>query len=162
MLFYEDFIKSISLKNNIEMKEIEKFSVEAKRIVSGAGIGIPLILAGLFQSYLATIENVKVMPGVFALVFLFLGIKQLRTTFSYKVIVDTEKNILTGEKLVLSLNDIDSCTLEEKKIGKNLQVDLNIITVDRKQIIIPLYMKNKERFVLVMRSLLNDKFFIKK
>ena len=162
MLFYEDFIKSISLKNNIEMKEIEKFSVEAKRIVSGAGIGIPLILAGLFQSYLATIENVKVMPGVFALVFLFLGIKQLRTTFSYKVIVDTEKKILTGEKLVLSLNDIDSCTLEEKKIGKNLQVVLNIITVDRKQIIIPLYMKNKERFVLVMRLLLNEKFFIKK
>ena len=162
MLFYEDFIKSISLKNNIEMKEIEKFSVEAKRIVSGAGIGIPLILAGLFQSYLATIENVKVMPGVFALVFLFLGIKQLRTTFSYKVIVDTENKILTGEKLVLSLNDIDSCTLEEKKIGKNLQVVLNIITVDRKQIIIPLYMKNKERFVLVMRSLLNEKFFIKK
>ena len=162
MLFYEDFIKSISLKNNIEMKEIEKFSVEAKRIVSGAGIGIPLILAGLFQSYLATIENVKVMPGVVALVFLFLGIKQLRTTFAYKVIVDTEKKILTGEKLVLSLNDIDSCTLEEKKIGKNLQVVLNIITVDRKQIIIPLYMKNKERFVLVMRSLLNEKFFIKK
>ncbi|BBA50705.1 hypothetical protein FV113G1_10530 [Fusobacterium varium] len=162
MLFYEDFIKSISSKNNIEMKKIEKFSVEAKRIVSGAGIGIPLILAGLFQSYLATIENIKVMPGVFALVFLFLGIKQLRTTFSYKVIVDTEKKILTGEKLVLSLNDIDSCTLEEKKIGKNLQVVLNIITVDRKQIIIPLYMKNKERFVLVMRSLLNKKFFIKK
>ncbi|MDU1911483.1 hypothetical protein [Fusobacterium sp.] len=162
MLFYEDFIKSINSKSNIEMKKIEKFSVEAKKIVSGAGIGIPLILAGFFQGYLAVNENVKVMPGVFALVFLFLGIKQLRTTFSYKVIIDTEKKILIGEKLVLSLADIDSCTLEEKKIGKNLQVVLDIITVDRKQIIIPLYMKNKERFVLIMRLLLDTKFFIKK
>lgn len=162
MLFYEDFIKAISSKNNIEMKGIEKFSVEAKRIISGTGIGIPLILAGLFQGYLATIENIKVIPIVFALAFLFLGIKQLKTTFSYKVVVDTEKKILTGEKLTVSLADIESCTLEEKKIGKNLQVVLDIITVDRKQIIIPLYMKNKERFVLVMRSLLNEKFFIKK
>ncbi len=162
MLFYEDFIKSINSKNNIEMKKIEKFSVEAKRIISGAGIGIPLILAGFFQGYLATIDSIKVMPGVFALVFLFLGLKQLKTTFSYKVIVDTEKKVLTGEKLILSLADVDTCTLEEKKIGKNLQVVLDIITLDRKQIIIPLYMKNKERFVLVMRSLLNEKFFIKK
>lgn len=162
MLFYEDFIKSINSKNNIEMKKIEKFSVEAKRIISGAGIGIPLILAGFFQGYLATIESIKVMPGVFALVFLFLGLKQLKTTFSYKVVVDTEKKVLTGEKLILSLTNVDTCTLEEKKIGKNLQVVLDIITLDRKQIIIPLYMKNKERFVLVMRSLLNEKFFIKK
>ena len=62
----------------------------------------------------------------------------------------------------MSLADIESCTLEERKIGKNLQVVLDIITLDRKQIIIPLYMKNKERFVLVMRLLLNEKFFIKK
>lgn len=162
MLFYEDFVKSINAKNNIEMKGIEKFSLEVKRIVSGAGIGIPLILAGLFQGYLASVENVKVMPVVFALVFLFLGIKQLKTTFSYKVAVDTEKKILIGEKLKLSLDNIESCTLAETKIGKNLQVVLDIITLDRKQIIIPLYMKNKERFVLVMRSLLNEKFFIKK
>ena len=111
---------------------------------------------------MATIEKVKVIPGVFAIVFLFLGLKQLKTTFSYKIIVDTEKKILNGEKIILSLADIESCTLEERKIGKNLQVVLDIITLDRKQIIIPLYMKNKERFVLVMRLLLNEKFFIKK
>ena len=46
MLFYEDFIKSINSKNNVEMKKIEKFSLEMKRIISGAGIGIPLVLAG--------------------------------------------------------------------------------------------------------------------
>ena len=161
MLFYEDFIKSINSKNNVEMKKIEKFSLEIKRIISGAGIGIPLVLAGLFQGYMATIEKVKVIPGVFAIVFLFLGLKQLKTTFSYKIIVDTEKKILNGEKIILSLADIESCTLEERKIGKNLQVVLDIITLDRKQIIIPLYMKNKERFVLVMRLLLNEKFFIK-
>ncbi|MHD0315067.1 hypothetical protein [Fusobacterium varium] len=162
MLFYEDFIKSINSKNNVEMKKIEKFSLEIKRIISGAGIGIPLVLAGLFQGYMATIEKVKVIPGVFAIVFLFLGLKQLKTTFSYKIIVDTEKKILNGEKIILSLADIESCTLEERKIGKNLQVVLDIITLDRKQIIIPLYMKNKEIFVLVMRLLLNEKFFIKK
>ena len=162
MLFYEDFVKSINSKSNIEMKGIEKFPVEIKRIVSGVGIGIPLILAGLFQGYLAIIENVKVIPIVFAVAFLFLGIRQLKNTFSYKVAVDTEKRILIGEKLVQPLADIESCTLTERKIGKNLQVVLDIITLDRKQIIIPLYMKNKERFVLVIRSLLEEKFFIKK
>lgn len=100
----------------------------------------------------------KVIPIVFAVAFLFLGIRQLKNTFSYKVAVDTEKRILIGEKLVQPLADIESCTLTERKIGKNLQVVLDIITLDRKQIIIPLYMKNKERFVLVMRSLLEEKF----
>ena len=36
MLFYEDFIKSINSKNNVEMKKIEKFSLEMKRLFSGA------------------------------------------------------------------------------------------------------------------------------
>ena len=33
MLFYEDFVKSVNAKNNIEMKGIEKFSLEVKKIV---------------------------------------------------------------------------------------------------------------------------------
>ena len=162
MLFYEDFVKSINSKNNIDMKEKEKFSLEIKRLVSGMGIGIPLILAGLFQGYLATVEKVRVIPGVFAICFLFLGIKQLKTALSYKISIDTEKKILTGEKLVLPMDKIESCTLEERKMGKSLQVILDIITIEREQIIVPLYMNNKEKFVLVMKSLLNEKFFIKK
>lgn len=163
MLFYEDFVKKIESEKNIEVKNMEKFSVELKRLVGGLGIGIPLLLAGIYQGYMATRgEDVKVFSTVFALIFLFLGLKQLKTTLMYKINVDTVKKILAGEKLVLDLNVVESCTLKEAKMGKNLQVILDIITTNKRQIIIPLYMKNKERFVLVMKTLLNEKFFIKK
>lgn len=163
MLFYEDFVKKIESEKNIEVKNMEKFSVELKRLVGGLGIGIPLLLAGIYQGYMATLgDDVKVFSTVFALIFLFLGLKQLKTTLMYKINVDTVKKILAGEKLVLDLNVVESCTLKEAKMGKNLQVILDIITTNKRQIIIPLYMKNKERFVLVMKTLLNEKFFIKK
>ena len=86
----------------------------------------------------------------------------MKTTLFYRISVDTETKTLVGEKLVLDLNVVESCTLKEAKLGKNLQVILDIITTNRRQIIIPLYMKNKERFVLVMKEILKEKFFIKK
>lgn len=162
MLFYEDFVKKIENADKIQLKKIEKFSVEMKKLISGLGIGIPLILIGLLQGYLHKGEGLKPIPCILALVFIFLGLKQLKTTLLYKISINTENKTLIGEKLVLDLSVVESCTLKEAKLGKNLQVILDIITTNRRQIIIPLYMKNKERFVLVIKEILAEKFFIKK
>ena len=162
MLFYEDFVKKIDSTDKIQLKKIENFSVEIKKLVSGLGIGVPLILIGLLQAYLSKGDELKILPSILALIFIFLGLKQLKTTLFYRISVDTENKTLVGEKLVLDLNVVESCTLKEAKLGKNLQVILDIITTNRRQIIIPLYMKYKERFVLVMKEILKEKFFIKK
>ena len=162
MLFYEDFVKKIDSTDKIQLKKFENFSVEVKKLVSGLGIGVPLILIGLLQAYLSKGTELRILPSILALVFIFLGLKQLKTTLFYRISIDTETKTLVGEKLVLDLTVVESCTLKEAKLGKNLQVILDIITTNRRQIIIPLYMKNKERFVLVMKEILKEKFFIKK
>ena len=64
--------------------------------------------------------------------------------------------------VTLNLDEIESCTLKEGRVGKNLEPLLDIITLDKKQYIIPLYMNNKLKFVYCIKSILKDKFIIKK
>ena len=50
MLFYEDFVKKIDSTDKIQLKKFENFSVEVKKLVSGLGIGVPLILIRITSS----------------------------------------------------------------------------------------------------------------
>lgn len=160
MIFYEDFVKKVE-EAKIELQEIESFSPETKKLVSGLGVGIPLILVSLFQLYMAKLDGSIVRVG-FGLIFLYIGFKQLKTTLSYKVKVDTKNKKLTVVKMELDLAQVESCTLREGKVGKNLESIIDIITTDKRQFLIPLYMNRKIRFVYSLKSLLGEKFTIKK
>ena len=48
------------------------------------------------------------------------------------------------------------------KVGKNIAAVIDMITQDRKQIIVPLFMNKQERFVLLVKDILKEKFSIKK
>ena len=48
------------------------------------------------------------------------------------------------------------------KVGKNIAAVIDMITRDRKQIIVPLFMNKQERFVLLVKDILKEKFSIKK
>ena len=46
------------------------------------------------------------------------------------------------------------------KFGKKIITVIDMITKDKKQVIIPLYMNRIERFILLVKSILGDKFQI--
>ena len=48
------------------------------------------------------------------------------------------------------------------KLGKKVLTVIDMITNDRKQIVIPLFMAKQERFVLLLKEILADRFSIKK
>ena len=160
MVFYEEFIKSIG-ESKFQVQDIEIFSPEIKKLVSGLGVGIPLILISLFQLYMAKLDSSMVRIS-FGVIFLYIGFRQIKTILSYKVKVDSLNKKLTVMKMELDLTQVESCTLKEGRVGKNLEVLLDIITLDKKQFIVPLYMNKKVRFVYCIKNILGEKFLIKK
>ena len=160
MIFYDDFLKKLE-STNYNLQDVEKFSAEGKKLVVGLGVGIPLLLIALFQIYMAKFDESIVRIG-FGVIFLYIGFKQLKTVFSYKIKIDIKNKKMFFINVTLNLDEIESCTLKEGRVGKNLEPLLDIITLDKKQYIIPLYMNNKLKFVYCIKSILKDKFIIKK
>lgn len=160
MIFYDDFLKKLE-STNYNLQDVEKFSAEGKKLVVGLGVGIPLLLIALFQIYMAKFDESIVRIG-FGVIFLYIGFKQLKTVFSYKIKIDVKNRKMFFINVTLNLDEIESCTLKEGRVGKNLEPLLDIITLDKKQYIIPLYMNNKLKFVYCIKSILKDKFIIKK
>ncbi len=160
MIFYDNFLKKLE-STNYNLQDVEKFSAEGKKLVVGLGVGIPLLLIALFQIYMAKFDESIVRIG-FGVIFLYIGFKQLKTVFSYKIKIDIKNRKMFFINVTLNLDEIESCTLKEGRVGKNLEPLLDIITLDKKQYIIPLYMNNKLKFVYCIKSILKDKFIIKK
>lgn len=160
MVFYEDFLKKIK-EANFNINRIEIFYPEIKKLVIGFGVGLPLILMGIFQAYMSKVDG-SYIHIIFGLIFIFMGLRQLKTTLSYKIKIDTENKKINFMKVEIDLSEIESCTLKEGRVGKRLETILDLITKDKKQFIIPLYMNKKVRFVYVLKQLLGEKFIIKK
>ncbi|MBF1197019.1 MAG: hypothetical protein HXM15_06110, partial [Fusobacterium periodonticum] len=57
---------------------------------------------------------------------------------------------------------VESGTLKEMKLGKKVLPVIDMITKDRKQVIIPLYMNKQERFILLVKEILAERFSIEK
>ena len=93
---------------------------------------------------------------------LFLGFKHLKNIFKYKIILDCENKKILGQGLNLSFDEIDTCTMKEGVVGKGnrLQVIIRIVTIDKREIIIPLIMGNKIDFICTLKDELKGKFSI--
>ena len=66
------------------------------------------------------------------------------------------------KNLNLNFDDVESGTLKEMKLGKKVVTVIDIITNDKKQIIIPLFMAKQIRFILLIKEILAERFSIKK
>lgn len=161
MLFYEDLVRKIEEEKIKNIKKIEKFGLNGTRNLVGYGIAIPLILIGLFEIYSYTIYH-KWYLLLIGIIFLGIGLKQFKTVFTYSYIIDTETKILKFRKLDLQLDNVQSGTLKEMKLGKRVVPVIDMITNDKKQVIIPLYMAKQERFILLIKEILAERFSIKK
>ena len=65
-------------------------------------------------------------------------------------------------QLNLKFDNIQSGTLKEMKLGKRVVTVIDMITNDRKQIVIPLFMAKQVRFILLIKEILTERFSIKK
>ena len=160
MLFYDEFFKKLD-EEKFQIDEIEKFSPEIKKVVVGLGVSLPLIIIAMAQLYMAKVDG-NMVRVAFAIAFIFMGVKQLKTTFSYKIQIDTKNKKMKFMNVDIDLMRVESCTLKEGRVGKKLEAVLDIITFDKQQYIIPLYMNKKLKFVWIMREILKGVFIIKK
>lgn len=160
MLFYEDFLKKLESANfNIGDREV--FNVEIKKMISALGVGIALITIGIFQIYMSYLRQGNLGKGIFGAVLLFFAYRQFRVIFIYRMTIDCINKVLKSNKAVINLNEVESCTLKEAKVGKHIETVVDIITDDKKQFIIPFYMNKKIKFAYVLKKLLGNKFIIK-
>ena len=161
MLFYEDLVRKIEEEKIENIEKIEKFKLNGTKSLVGYGIAIPLILIGLFEIYSYTIYHKWYLLLIGAL-FFALGLKQVKTVFTYSIKVDTEAKNIKFKNLNLNFDDVESGTLKEMKLGKKVLLVIDMITKDRKQFIIPLYMNKQERFILLVKEILAERFSIEK
>ena len=161
MLFYEVLVKKIEMGKIEDIKKIEKFGLNKARNILGYGIAIPLILFGLFEVYLYTIHH-KWYLLLIGAPFFAIGLKQVKTVFTYSIKVDTEAKNIKFKNLNLNFDDVESGTLKEMKLGKRVVTVIDMITNDRKQIVIPLFMAKQVRFILLIKEILAERFSIKK
>ncbi len=161
MLFFDEFVKKIE-KKDMALVGRYSFGLEFKKKVTWLATGIPLLLMGLFQAYTGYEMGNKPAYYIFAVVLAGLGIYHFKMAFSYRVIIDFDKGTLKNDKLNLKLEEIDTAVLKRMVApgSKKLQACIDVITVDRKEIIIPLIMGKKADFAALLRKHLQGKFSV--
>ena len=161
MIFFDGFIKKIE-KKEVNLVGRHSFSLELSKKMTWLGTGIPLLLMGFFQGYTGYAMGMKVAYFIFAIVLIGLALYHFKMAFSYKLVIDFEKGTLKNDKLDLRLEEIDTATLKRMVApgSKKLQACIDIITVDRKEIIIPLIMSKKVEFVAILRKHLQRNFSV--
>ena len=162
MLFYEDLVRKIEEEKIENVEKIEKFKLNGTKSLVGYGIAIPLILIGLFEIYSYTIYH-KWYLLLIGVIFLGIGLKQFKNVLTYSsYIVDSDAKTLKFGKLNLQFDNVQTGTLKEMKLGKKVVTVIDIITNDKKQIVIPLFMAKQIRFILLIKEILAERFAIKK
>ncbi|PGH22078.1 hypothetical protein RN96_02555 [Fusobacterium polymorphum] len=161
MLFYEDLVRKIEEEKIENIEKIEKFKLNGAKSLVGYGIAIPLILIGLFEIYSYTIYH-KWYLLLIGIIFLGIGLKQFKNVLMYSYVVDSHAKTLKFGKLNLQFDNVQTGTLKEMKLGKKVVTVIDIITNDKKQIVIPLFMAKQIRFILLIKEILAERFAIKK
>ena len=162
MFFYEDFIKKID--GTAEGKGVEKFTLDTKKTVVWLGTGIPFFIAGMLELYISYDKNFAMTDLVIGIIFFILSARHLKMYFSYKIILDFNERKLKSKDITFEFDKIESCVLKEQVVGKKRRMDvvLDVVTKDGQEIIIPLMMNKKLRFVNLMKNILGRKFSIVK
>ena len=161
MLFYEDLVRKIEEEKIENIEKIEKFKLNGTKSLVGYGIAIPLILIGLFEVYSYTIYH-KWYLLLIGVIFLGIGLKQFKNVLTYSYVVDSDTKTLKFGKLNLQFDNVQTGTLKEMKLGKKVVTVIDIITNDKKQIVLPLFLAKQIRFILLIKEILAERFSIKK
>lgn len=160
MLFYDEFIKKVS-SEKITLKENYSFGLNFRKILVRLGTGIPITLIGGFQLWSATkLPNPSVLYYLLSSILIIFGLITIKGIFDYKIKISG--TILYNKNISIDLSSVKLVELRKMVApkSKKLEACLDIITHDKKQIILPLLMGNKLEFTLVVKELTKDKFSI--
>ena len=161
MLFYEDLVRKIEEEKIENIEKIETFKLNGAKSLVGYGIAIPLILIGLFEIYSYTVYH-KWYLLLIGVIFLGIGLKQFKNVLTYSYVVDSKAKTLKFGKLNLQFDNVQTATLKEMKLGRKVVTVIDMITNDKRQIVIPLFMAKQIRFILLIKEILAERFAIKK
>ncbi|WP_319370299.1 hypothetical protein [uncultured Ilyobacter sp.] len=161
MIFFDDFIKKVE-KKDLPLDGKYSFGLEIKKIVVWLGTGIPLMLLGAYQFALGYTQEMKTGYMILGVILFILGLGHLWLAFSYKISVDFQTNALKNKKIDISLDEIEKCTMSKIVApgGKKIQTCVEIITKDKRKVVIPLIMRNKINFAALLRKKLVNRFEI--
>lgn len=161
MLFYEEFIKNI--KNDLELKGRERFLLDIKKTVFWLGTGLPILVMGIAELMMYSSSKAP-KDMILSVIFIFIALRHLKVYFGYKIILDFEKDLLISNDVKIELNNIKSCVLKEEVLGRKgkVQAVVEIVTNDKRKIIIPLMMNKQVRFVSLLNTRLKNIFVIEK
>lgn len=164
MVFYEDFLKKIKNAPEKKYRDVEKFSLEMKRMIMFMGTGIPILLVAIYQLYIGIYGGVKIINLAFGLIFIYVAYKQFKIVLNYKLIIDQKNRKIFYDKIEIDMDKITSCTLKEITMGKRAEIQpaVDIVTEGGEQYIIPLMMSRKLDFVLAIKQSMGAKFQIAK
>ncbi len=163
MFFYDDLVKKIENKK-IKLKNSYSYGLNFRRKAIWLLTGIPLLLMGIFEIYLYfNLEEGGSNGLLFLAAFVtFLGFYNIKMAYDYNLKVDFEKGHLKNKNVDIRLEDVEEVELSRivPPGSKKLEACISIITKDKKQIIIPLIMKNRVEFAAVLKEYFNEKFKI--
>ncbi|MCK5780468.1 MAG: hypothetical protein KAH04_05575 [Psychrilyobacter sp.] len=161
MLFYDDFIKKIN-STNIILKENYTYGLNFTKRIVWLGTGIPIASIGFFQIWVLTENNSSLVGYLLSLIMVLFGLYNLKMAFSYKTKIDVTNKTITNKKLIIELDKVKLVELRKMVApgSKKLEACLDIITHDKKQIILPLIMNNKLEFTLVIKEITGKNFNI--
>lgn len=153
-MFYEDFLKKLK-ECNFEMTDTYSFRRKNLTYYSGIFFGVIMLIIALFEIYLSL--KIKNNLGyLIAILFIYSAIKYLKKSFDG---IKIENDVIKYGKISIDIQDIESCTLKESKVGKRVEIALDIITKNKEQFIIPLFMNEDLRFVYLIKNKIDSNNF---
>ena len=161
MLFYDDFIKKLN-NTNVVLKDHYKYGLNLAKKLVWLGTGIPITLIGGFQLWVLKTNGGNPIGYILSLLMVLFGLYNLKMSCSYKIEIDITNKKLINKQFTIELDKVKLVELRKMVApkSKRLEACLDIITHERKQIILPLIMNNKLEFTSVIREIVSDKFVI--
>ena len=161
MLFYDDFIKKIE-NTNITLRDKYNYGLNFTKKIVWLGTGIPIALIGAFQLWVLKNNGGNPIGFILSGLMLLFGIYNIKMAFSYKITIDNIDKKLINKQMTIELDKVKLVELRKMVApkSKKLEACLDIITHDKKQIILPLIMNNKVEFTSVIREIVGNKFEI--
>ena len=161
MLFYDDFIKKLN-NTNIVLKDRYKYGLNYTKKAVWLGTGVPITLIGSFQLWVLKTNGGNPIGFILAILMILFGLYNLKMPYAYKIELDVTNKKLINKQFTIELDKVKLIELRKMVApkSKKLEACLDVITHDKKQIIIPLIMNDKLEFTSVVRKIVSDKFVI--
>jgi hypothetical protein len=161
MLFYDDFIKKLN-DTTVTLKNKYSYGLNFTKIIVWLGTGIPITSIGGFQLWVLKNNGGNPIGYILALLMVLFGVYNIKMAFSYRIHIDAESKKLINKQFTIELDKVKLIELRKMVApkSKKLEACLDIITHDKKQIILPLIMNNKLEFTAVIKEITADKFVI--